>query len=273
MVHDELQHSIDPGEDRKPPSDDQPSQDRGHEATPRRRGAVRSTAARGQGRGVGAANAEPRRAGSSRAETPNDDLRAAAADSRHLERLERRLKAAGEDFRRGRFEEARLKLRPLAEALPQTAVVRELYGLTLYRLGRWKLAARELEAFRSLTGSVDQDPVLADCYRALRRYDRVDELWRELRSAGPPAALMAEGRIVVAGALADQGRLGDAISLLSRGSRPVRRAKEHHLRVAYALADLYERAGDLPRARELFRRVADHDPGFVDVSARLKALA
>jgi hypothetical protein len=42
--------------------------------------------------------------------------------------------------------------------------------------------------------------------------------------------------------------------------------------VAYALADLHERAGDLPRARELFGIVAANDPELGDVEARLRAL-
>ena len=37
----------------------------------------------------------------------------------------------------------------------------------------------------------------------------------------------------------------------------------------YALADLYERAGDVPRARELFRRDPADQPGFADVAQRL----
>ena len=40
----------------------------------------------------------------------------------------------------------------------------------------------------------------------------------------------------------------------------------------YALADLYERAGDLSRARSLFRDVATIDPDFVDVVDRVRAL-
>jgi tetratricopeptide (TPR) repeat protein len=212
------------------------------------------------------------RAESRRLDSLDDDLRAAVADRRQRERVERSLKAATEDFHHGRFGEARTKLRLLAERAPRAAAVRELHGLTLYRLGRWKLAARELEAFRSLTGSVDQHPVLADCYRALRRYDRVQELWRELRAANPSATVLTEGRIVVAGALADQGRLSDAISVLSRSVARGRGTKEHHLRAAYALADLYEQAGDLPLARELFQRIADADPQFVDVQSRLAAL-
>jgi tetratricopeptide (TPR) repeat protein len=186
--------------------------------------------------------------------------------------LQRRLEDAREAFRRGRFEEVRRGLRPIAEEAAGVAEVRELLGLSLYRLGRWSEAVRELEAYRTLTGDVEEHPVLADSYRALKRYDEVEELWDELRSASPGAALVAEGRIVAAGALADQGRLRDAIDLLEPGMKPARKAKEHHLRVAYALADLYERAGDLPRARELFLRVAASDADFVDVQSRLAGL-
>ena len=39
------------------------------------------------------------------------------------------------------------------------------------------------------------------------------------------------------------------------------------------LADLHERAGDLPAARPLFRRVSAEDPASVDVAERLAALS
>jgi len=202
---------------------------------------------------------------------PADELRKALGPQRAA-RAEARLREASEDFRRERYEDARKTLRVLAEQAPSAASVRELFGLTLYRLGRWAPARRELEAFRTLTGSVEQHPVLADASRALGRYSEVEDLWDELRAASPSADLVAEGRIVAAGALADQGRLDDAIALLVAGIKPAKRTKPHHLRLHYALADLYERAGDLPRARELFGRVAAADPDFVDVQARLRAL-
>ena len=195
-----------------------------------------------------------------------------AVSGRTLERAEQRLRDASRAFKRERFEEARKILRPLAEAAPTAESVRELLGLTYYRLGRWKAAAAELEALRSLTGSTEQHPVLADCYRALGRHAKVAELWEELRSASPSAALVAEGRIVAAGSLADQGRLEDAIRLLQAAKAPAKRPKDHHLRIAYALADLHERAGDVPAARQLFRLVAASDPELGDVSARLRAL-
>ena len=153
------------------------------------------------------------------------------------------------------------------------AAVRELTGLALYGTGQWAAAAKELEAFRNLTSSVEQHPVLADCYRALKRYPKVAELWEELREASPGAALVTEGRIVAAGALADQGDVKGAIRLLERGPvRPSGRTGTHHARLWYALADLYERAGDAPKARDLFARVVAVEPGLADAAERLAAL-
>ena len=99
-----------------------------------------------------------------------------------------------------------------------------------------------------------------DCYRAQKRWKRVDELWAELGASSPSAELVTEGRIVLAGSLADRGRLDEAIDLLRRKAKPVSNPKEHHLRLWYALADLEERAGNLAAARELFARVRRFDP-------------
>lgn len=188
-------------------------------------------------------------------------------------RLAVRLADAARAYAAERYLEALRTLRPLAERAPASAAVRELLGLTLYRLGRWPAAIRELEAFRDLTGSTDQHPVLADCYRALRRYDEVEALWAELREASPSAELVAEGRIVYAGSLADRGEVAAAVALLEKAVRPIKAArKEHHLRLLYVLADLYERAGDLPRARSTFDRVVRADPTFADAAARRRAL-
>ena len=175
-------------------------------------------------------------------------------------------------FEAERFEEARSILGPIAREAPDTPEVRELLGLTYYRLGRWRDSVRELEAFGSLTASNEQYPVLADSYRALGRHSRVDELWLELREQSPSSELVNEGRIVAAGSLADQGRLADAIRLLEKGWKAPKRPKDVHLRRAYALADLLERAGSIPRARQLFAWLSNAAPGFADVDARLSAL-
>lgn len=195
------------------------------------------------------------------------------ATPRRAERGAGILTQAAAEFAAERYGEARRLLRPLANELSEAPAVRELYGLTLYRLGRWRDAVTELEEVVRLTnGSTDQHPVLADAHRALRHYARVEELWDELRADSPSADLVTEGRIVAAGALADQGRLGDAVRLLERGWKVPKTFKEHHLRRAYALADLYERSGEVPRARGLFEVVARQDPDFADAPQRAASL-
>jgi tetratricopeptide (TPR) repeat protein len=187
-------------------------------------------------------------------------------------RLEQRLKDASRAFAGERYTDAARILAKLVSEAPGVAAARELYGLTLYRQGKWRAAAKQLEAFRLLTGSTEQHPVLADCYRALGQDGKVLELWEDLRASSPSAELVVEGRIVVAGMKADRGDLPGAIRLLEQGWKLPKRPLEHHLRRGYALADLYERAGDVSRARELFGRLARIDPGFADVSARARAL-
>lgn len=184
-----------------------------------------------------------------------------------------RFAEAAEAFDAGRWTDTWKAIRPLADEAPASPSVRELAGLSLYRLGRWKAAAGHLEAYRGVSGSTERNPVLADCYRALRRYRKVQELWDELRRASPSAELVVEGRIVAAGALADQERLADAIELMEGGPlRPRGSPASHHLRLWYALADLYERSGDTARARDLFARVTASDPDLADAAERLAAL-
>lgn len=196
-----------------------------------------------------------------------------AVGSKRAVKLEERLDAARGAFERERYSDAKRIIAKLAEEAPGSPAVRELHGLTLYRLERWRQAAAELEAYRLLTDDYDQHPVLADCYRALKRYSTVEELWGELKAASPSAEIMAEGRIVMAGALADQGQLKEAIALLDRAaSSPPKKIRDFHLRTWYALADLYDRSGNAPRARQLFRQVNELAPGFADVEYRLRGL-
>jgi tetratricopeptide (TPR) repeat protein len=139
-------------------------------------------------------------------------------------------------------------------------------------MGRWREALRELEAFHALTGSFDQHPAMMDCQRALGRHGEVERLWEELGDASPGADLVTEGRIVRAGSMADRGDIAGAARLLESAARKVDRPREHHLRLWYALADLYERAGELPKAREIFGRILRHDRSFFDTAERQAGL-
>ena len=70
------------------------------------------------------------------------------------------------------------------------------------------------------------------------------------------------------------GDLNGAIAMLSTAgaSKALRNPSERHVRQWYLLADLYERAGDVPKAREYFERVFRTDPEAYDVAERLRGL-
>jgi tetratricopeptide (TPR) repeat protein len=187
-------------------------------------------------------------------------------------RVKDRLAEAVRAYEGERYRDARRILEGLLERVPSSVPVREVYGLTLYRMGRWRDAIRELGAVETLTGSVDHHPVIADCQRALGNLDRVRELWDELRRTGASVDLVVEGRIVMAGALSDAGDLAAALQMLEQGPVNVRRPQAHHLRLWYALANLAEQVGDPVRARSLFARLVGADPGFGDAAGRLRSL-
>lgn len=84
---------------------------------------------------------------------------------------------------------------------------------------------------------------------------------------------MTEGRIVMAGAMADIGDVAGGIRLLEQGPLKPKKPRDHHVRLWYALADLYERAGDHQRARRGFERIDQVEPGYADVSGRLESLS
>ena len=151
--------------------------------------------------------------------------------------------------------------------------ITELLGLTHYRLGNWSAAIGYLESASEMSGSLDQGPVMADCYRALGRHDRVKEIYEEVGRVSPSPEVMAEARIVYAGSLSDQKEYADAIKLLSRFEKPNRtKPRLIDLRQWYMLGDLYEKVGEIEHARRLFGLVAKEDPSLYDVAERLADL-
>ena len=94
------------------------------------------------------------------------------------------LARAAEAVNAGHERDAARILRPLRDAYPDAAAVRELLGLCHYRLGQYPAAAKELGTFADLTGSVEQHPVLMDCARAQKKYAgsrRSGRSWRRRR--------------------------------------------------------------------------------------------
>jgi len=193
-------------------------------------------------------------------------------DPKRAARLGERLKDAQNALERERYSEAKRVAKSLMKELSTVAAVHEVVGLASYRLGQYRDAAAALELARSLRERVEDLPVLADCYRALKRWDSVDEIWAILKEASPAHDVMAEGRMVVAGSLADRGDLKGALQLMAKATEIPRRVREHHLSQWYVIGDLYDKAGNVQKAREFFKRVALHDPDFADVTDRIKSL-
>jgi tetratricopeptide (TPR) repeat protein len=219
----------------------------------------------------GAAAPKPARRRKEVPEEVAEDV-AKAAGPAWAARVKDRLADAARAYEAERYRDAKRMLEALLERAPSAVAVRELLGLTYYRMGKWRDAIRELGAVELLSGSVDHHPVIADCHRALGQLAAVERLWDELRRTGADVAVVIEGRIVMAGALADKKRFAEAVKVLEQGPVDVRRPQEHHLRLWYALADLYEKAGDVARARSLLTRLVRADPEFADALDRLESL-
>jgi tetratricopeptide (TPR) repeat protein len=113
-----------------------------------------------------------------------------------------------------------------------------------------------------------------DCDRAGHKYRNVERVYAQLEDAEATADVIAEGRIVMAGALADQRKYQESIELLTRAGalKMLRNPNYRHLRLWYALADVFDRAGDHSSAREMFARVVTADPEAYDAAARLAEL-
>ena len=163
---------------------------------------------------------------------------------------------------RDRLDEARRLASGLLRELPGVAAVHELAGLVAYRLGRWRDAVRELEAAQVLNPRVDLLPVLADSYRALKRWTDVDRIWTEVRELSPSHDIMAEARIVAAGAQADRGDLTGALTTMASVTARPKRVREHHLRLWYVLGDLHDRAGNPIEATRSVRARRSRGPGL-----------
>lgn len=164
----------------------------------------------------------------------------------------------------------------LAEAAkslaPRSGRIAELLGLAYYHGGRWKDALRELLNYRRVTGSLEQNHVIADCYRALGRPDRALEVLSEVSPASTPPDVWAETMIVAAGAFADKGQIDRALAALSRTDLNPQSVEPYHLRLWYMQSDLLERAERRAEAIEGWRSIVAEDPDFFDAAERLTRL-
>lgn len=155
----------------------------------------------------------------------------------------------------------------------RSSTIREFLGLAYYAAGRWKEAARELTTFRRIAGSTEQNPVIADCYRATGKPDKALEFCDAIDKASVGDEVFYEGEIVAASALADMGRIDEGVARLERLDLEPPAAEEHHIRAWYVMGDLLERKGRFTQARTWFEAVLGAQPDLTDAEDRLRKLS
>ncbi|WP_448623569.1 hypothetical protein [Geodermatophilus sp. URMC 64] len=184
-------------------------------------------------------------------------------DPRNADKVARHLVAAGtlvdEDP-----EAALSHARAARDRASRVAAVREAVGVAAYHAGDYAEAARELRAYRRMSGDPGYRAVLADCERALGRPEVALRLVAEALAASDPGELV-ELRLVEAGARRDLGEPAAARLVLEdalggrREPEGLRAEDPDRLRLASAYADLLRAEGDADRAAAWSEAVAAAD--------------
>ena len=138
--------------------------------------------------------------------------------------------------------------------------------MAAYHAGDFAEAAREIRAYRRMSGDQGYRAVLADCERALGRPDVALRLVAEALADEPDAGETTELRLVEAGARRDLGEITAARLLLEGelGSRPDPARLDvsdlNKVRVAAAYADFLQAQGEAAAAAEWAAVVAAATP-------------
>jgi len=172
---------------------------------------------------------------------------------------------AADAFANARYTVARERLLRAKAISSRSETVRELLGLSLYRLGSWEDALRELRAYRRIAGDTTHLAVEMDCLRALGRDNDVPKVWAMLRELGASKAAEVELRVVYGSFLLDQGRPRDAWKVTDPG-RIARDAHENDLRQWYVAARAAVALGDMKTADQLRKAIEDRDLAFPGLS-------
>jgi hypothetical protein len=186
-------------------------------------------------------------------------------DPRNAERVAAHLVAAGslldEDA-----DAALAHARAARDRASRVAAVREAVGVAAYHAGDFAEAAREIRAYRRMSGEQGYRAVLADCERALGRADVALRLVAEALADAPDVDEALELRIVEAGARRDLGEDAAARLVLegALGGRPdpsqLDAGDPARLRLAAAYANLLQAQGEEVLAGTWLSAIAAVDP-------------
>lgn len=154
--------------------------------------------------------------------------------------------------------------------------IREALGVAHYLAENFREALNELRAYRRLSGSLDQEHLVADCLRALDHpVSEVADTVEQMLAADVPDDRKIEGLIVWAAAVADSGDLAAARAVLRRVDRDVlaRAEDEARHRYAYVVGDLADRAGDHETAAKAWAPLAAIDGDPYEITDRMESRA
>ena len=180
---------------------------------------------------------------------------------------------AVDSFAKDEFGAAWRKLYEAKNLSPRSSAVRELMGLSAYRLGKWREALAELRAYRRFTGDTTHMPVEMDVLRALERDFDVEKTWVRFRELGGNRPTEAEARVVFGSYLLDQGRADEAWEVTAPSRLP-RDARPYELRVWFVAArsalarDEVETAGKLATA---IGRMDSELPGLAELMSDISS--
>ncbi|MDR1790413.1 MAG: hypothetical protein LBR20_01915 [Propionibacteriaceae bacterium] len=161
------------------------------------------------------------------------------------------------------------------EQAPRLQITREAFGEAAYALGRYTVALTEFRAVRRMSGSNEYLAAMADCERALGRYDAALKLIKEGLATVDSAFDLVELKLVEAGIRADTGQLDEAVRILLATNKQLGPSgpKSSRARLRYAIADLLERTGKPADALKWFRSSQSLDPEeTLDTADRISAL-
>jgi tetratricopeptide (TPR) repeat protein len=154
----------------------------------------------------------------------------------------------------------------------RSASVREVLALALYEQERYREALTEMQAYKRMSGRADQNHIIADCYRALGQPQKAVQFADEAVRARIPDEARAESVVVGASALADMGKVDQALAMLHRFTTRGDVGREYDLRVWYVTGDILEQSGRRDEAAAEFRKIVRHDAAAYDAAERLAQL-
>lgn len=173
----------------------------------------------------------------------------------------RELGDATDALAEGRFQSAWRHASKAKELSPRDISVREVLGLSAYRLGEWVVALRELRTHRRLSGEVTHLPVEMDSLRAMGRNEDVEKLWQEVGRLADEPSIIKEASVVYASYLLDNDRTEEARALITPG-RLSNKPYPEDLRVWYVAARSAALDGDPAEANRIRDAIEIFDPAF-----------